>query len=153
MWRWLSGTYMGCASYVPTLASARLTSWPLIYYRRHALAQVWRCSTLSLFWSLVGTSPLIRNFAGFTVRKYFFLNLDYRFPYQSTVTAKLDWRPNSTWCLDGFLWSRALLPQRSEGRPPAWTYRKAFLTLWHIQTAVSRSEPPMSLLLILAFCQ
>jgi hypothetical protein len=27
------------------------------------------------------------------------------------------------------------------------------LTLWHAQTAVSRSEPPMSLLLVLAFCQ
>jgi hypothetical protein len=27
------------------------------------------------------------------------------------------------------------------------------LTLWHTQTAVSRSEPPMSLLLVLAFCQ
>jgi hypothetical protein len=27
------------------------------------------------------------------------------------------------------------------------------LTLWHTQTAESRSEPPMSLLLVLAFCQ
>jgi hypothetical protein len=27
------------------------------------------------------------------------------------------------------------------------------LTLWHTQTAVSRSESPMSLLLVLAFCQ
>jgi hypothetical protein len=27
------------------------------------------------------------------------------------------------------------------------------LSLWHTQTAVSRSEPPMSLLLVLAFCQ
>jgi hypothetical protein len=27
------------------------------------------------------------------------------------------------------------------------------LTLWHTQTAVSWSEPPMSLLLVLAFCQ
>jgi hypothetical protein len=32
-------------------------------------------------------------------------------------------------------------------------YSFSLLTLWHTQTAVSRSEPPMSLLLVLAFCQ
>jgi hypothetical protein len=30
---------------------------------------------------------------------------------------------------------------------------ECILTLWHTQTAVSRSEPQMSLLLVLDFCQ
>jgi hypothetical protein len=57
-------------------------------------------------------------------------------------------------CFKSLHWTRLMLRfVFGMPREPVSFQRLAKLTLWSTQTAMSRSEPPMSLLLVLAFCQ